>query len=519
MFSKITSLIERTETQKIGFSLWIASALSVIFIRNSVESLIEYHKLPDITPFDLLHVPVFFLSVLLAVIIILHLFSGTGIVKASKTSLMFFPLILLPVVIDFVPSLKSAGQAVYTYNYIFEAPWPKFLNFFNPFYQITDFPNSLRLEIALVTLLSFIYLFAKTKKAGRSAGGAFLVYAICFGYGALPAFIINGFNLIAYPLLKFLYKGPVGAMMDENVIVIFQLAGLVVLTAVWYFRYDVRKFRAIAANLRWDRSVHYLFLAVLGLRLANPSVGLEDMFVIIRIFAMLAALYFAFQHAVVMNDIEDFACDQLSNTNRPLVRGVIEREEFLAIGNVFLAFALLFAFWVSQMCFMTILLYVALAYIYSVPPFRMKRYLIFSVLILGAEAFLSFLLGQASFSPAGESLKINAAAGWLVFLMICLGESVKDLKDVEGDRADGVSTLPVLMGMKDARLMIGCLVAIGYLLTPLFLVPQYAYPALTVFAFLFGGISFWYINQPNARERYIFLLYFAYGALLLILLK
>ena len=63
MLNKLSAFIDRLETRPIGLGRWIAAALAMVFIRNSLESLVDYHKFPDVTSFDLLHVPIFYLSV------------------------------------------------------------------------------------------------------------------------------------------------------------------------------------------------------------------------------------------------------------------------------------------------------------------------------------------------------------------------------------------------------------------------------------------------------------------------
>ncbi len=516
MHQKFATFILSTEKLPIGFGLWMATALSIIFIRNSLESLIDYGKFPDITAFDLVHVPVLFLSVLLGVILILHFFSATGVAALSRTCLIGFLVILVPILVDLIPALRGTPT---NYNYVFENPGVKFLNFFNPFYSAPDIPISQRLEVAIITILSFIYIVVKTGRLVRAVLGALCIFLLIFAYGALPAFIINAFNGLVYPVLKLFLKGPVGATMDESVIVITQLFSLTGLCAMWYWRYDSHKFRAIVGNLRWERSVHYVLMALLGLRLAVPAVSFQDLFILFKIGAMLTAIFFAFQHAVVVNDLFDVAGDKMTNTRRPLVSAAMERQEYFLIGSIFLALALAFALWVSDACFMVIVFLVALAFIYSAPPLRLKKNLFSSMLILGLEAMLVFVLGQVAFSPPGSVLTINATVALLIFIIICLGESIKDLKDIEGDAATGVVTLPVLLGEKDARNLIGGLVALGYVLTAVFLVPHYAHLALTWFAFLFAGLNFCYIARSGANERGVFLLYFAYGLILFALLK
>ncbi len=514
----LIGLIDRWEQQTIGLGGWIASALFIIFIRNSFESLVDYHKFPEATSFDLLHVPIFFFSVLLAVIVTLHLFTAVPIINVSRTGLKCFAVILVPVIIDFFSSFLT-NKGTVAYNYIFENAGIKFLNFFNPFFSIPELPGSLRLEIAMITILSGSYIWLKTNRVAAAIGGGLTIFTCCFAYVALPALISNSFNLLIYPFIKLWTTEPVGATLDESVTVIVQLGLGVLLAGIWYARYDVFKCKALLNNFRWERCAHYCFLILLGLKLQMTANLFQDLFILIKGGSILLAIIFAFQFSVVVNDLVDLKGDEHSNPTRPLTQKKIPPGEYFAIGLIFLSWGLLFAWWVSSACFMLTLLFVAIYFVYSVPPFHFKRFLPLSILTIGGQALLAFLIGQTALSPPGEIPTIDTQVAFMVLLVFCLGAGVKDLKDMTGDKLLGVATIPVLMGEQKGRFLVACLAASGYVLSALLIVPTRAPAILILLALIFAGLSFWMINQPNAKEKNIFLVYLLYGGLLLTLIK
>ncbi|MFA4990110.1 MAG: hypothetical protein WC576_04985, partial [Candidatus Omnitrophota bacterium] len=170
---KIKRFIRYCEESNIGFGLWVAVALAIIFIRDSLESLVSTQAFPTFTLFHLVHVPVFFLAVLISIIVLLRLVTGEDILKISKISLVFFALIIFPVTCDLMITLTTGASI--SYEYVSANVQEAVVNFFNPFFNIPGVPYSLRAEIFIICLLSFFYVFLKTNKILLSVWAAFLV--------------------------------------------------------------------------------------------------------------------------------------------------------------------------------------------------------------------------------------------------------------------------------------------------------------------------------------------------------
>jgi len=518
--SKLKELINRLEETNIGFGLWICLALCIIFIRDSLESIVAVNAFPLADSFHLFHVPVFYFSLLLSIILLLHFFTKTEIIKVSRACLIFFPIIILPVTIDFLISLAARREI--EYGYIIENVGTNFIQFLNPFFKIAAVPLSVRLEIAIITILSFGYIHLKRNKISLSILGAFLIYSLCVLFGSIPG-ILTGALAGFLRLLIFLSRhirlslsGNLRGVVEEDIVVITQLLLTLLLAVIWFLRYDSKKWKALFDNFRLTRVFHYFLMAILGLTLYFYDVRNTDMFVLIKIAGMLAALFFAFQFSAVVNDIFDVESDRISNKDRPLVAGSLEKSEYLRIGAVYLAFSLLFAFWVSDTCFSITLIFIALYFIYSVPPFRLKRFYPLSSLIIGLEALLAFLLGQLSLETEAAEPSIYPSVLWLVFLAFLLSSNIKDLKDIEGDRQAHIPTLPVMLGEARARTIIAGLVFLSYLIVPLFFYLVFFSYTFMIISIGFGIANFIYIRKQEARERVIFLMYFAYAILLIL---
>ena len=513
---KIKRFIRYCEESNIGFGLWVAVALAIIFIRDSLESLVSTQAFPTFTLFHLVHVPVFFLAVLISIIVLLRLVTGEDILKISKISLVFFALIIFPVTCDLMITLTTGASI--SYEYVSANVQEAVVNFFNPFFNIPGVPYSLRAEIFIICLLSFFYVFLKTNKILLSVWAAFLVFSLCLFYGTLPGLSVAGFikgaSLLARIPHSFLRGRMITGTVDESSIVIIELIFAVLVTATWFRLYDARKFKVVIKDFRVLRYLCYFILLSLGLVLYLRTARGIDAFIFVKIFGLGGALFFALRFSALVNDIFDVDCDVLSNKGRPLISGLITKSEYSKVGAVYLVFSLLFALWVSAACFMITLFFIAIYFLYSAPPFRLKRLFIFSSLVTGIQAVLILLMGQVSLSPADTTVLLYPPLFWLAFSVFFLGSNIKDLKDIEGDRHCRVYSLPVIFGEKKGRKITALLVFVSYLLVPFFLYGFFDELKVFAISFLFGMSNYLYIRRPNSREQPVFLLYFIYFAFL-----
>ncbi|MDD2679915.1 MAG: UbiA family prenyltransferase [Candidatus Omnitrophica bacterium] len=517
---KIKKFIRYCEEINLGFGLWIAAALFIVFIRDSIESLVSTHAFPTFTLFHILHVPVFFLTALISIIVMLRLLTKEDILKISKISLVFFAVIIFPVTFDLIVMLITGASV--SYEYVTGNLKQVALNFFNPFFKIPGIPYSLRIEIFVICAFSFLYVFLKTKKIFLSGLGACLAFGLCALYGTLPGLAVAGFVRGVSLLLRiphsFLRGRMIKGTVDESVVVIIELIFAVLVTAIWFRLYDARKFKVIVKDFRPLRYLCCFILLVLGLVLYLRLAREIDAFILVKILGMCGALFFAVRFSALLNDIFDVDCDVISNPGRPLITGVIAKSEYLKVGAVYLAFSLLFAIWVSATCFMITLFFNGIYFLYSAPPFRLKRFFIFSSLVTGIQAVLILLLGQLSLAQSNTTVLLYPPLLWLVFSVFALGSNIKDLKDIEGDRRCRVYSLPVILGDRAGRKAIAFLVFLSYLLVPLFLYGLFYELRIFTLSLIFGVINYLYIRKADSREQAVFLLYFIYFACLGLLL-
>lgn len=168
-----------------------------------------------------------------------------------------------------------------------------------------------------------------------------------------------------------------------------------------------------------------------------------------------------------INQIYDLAIDRVNKPKRPIPSGRITiREAGWVTAALYVPAAALAAL-VGWQTFVLATAAAVLTIVYSVPPFRTKRF--------GALANLTIALPRGLLlKVAGWSAVRSVLAGgepWyigLIFGSFLLGASTtKDFADMKGDAADGCITLPVRFGPRKAAWMISPSFVLPFLLIPL----------------------------------------------------
>lgn len=165
----------------------------------------------------------------------------------------------------------------------------------------------------------------------------------------------------------------------------------------------------------------------------------------------------------VINDYFDYDIDAINKPRRPLPSGAVTRGEarwlyILLLIAIAVCIALLPLFegaWIGA--------WAILLHWYSS---RLKRMYLAGNLLVSAVAASGFVLGAAA---AGDAAAGMLPAG-LTFFFVLGRELVKDVEDIEGDRACGARTVPVVAGRRAA---LGAASAIFILLAAAFPVPYF----------------------------------------------
>lgn len=141
----------------------------------------------------------------------------------------------------------------------------------------------------------------------------------------------------------------------------------------------------------------------------------------------------------VINDYFDVEIDRINKPHRPLARGAISRPNAFRYWLFLNLIALVISLFLTALNFLMAILTIPLLYTYSR---YFKRMLFIGNLTISVLVSLGFLYGAASTGNVQ-----NVVYPTIFSFFLNLGrEMLKDLEDVEGDKALGAMTIPICFG-------------------------------------------------------------------------
>jgi 4-hydroxybenzoate polyprenyltransferase len=165
----------------------------------------------------------------------------------------------------------------------------------------------------------------------------------------------------------------------------------------------------------------------------------------------------------VLNQVCDLEIDRVNKPSRVLPSGLLSVRAATLLAALLYAASLAAAATINGAVFAMFALGAGATVIYSVPPFRTKRFGWWANLTIAVPR--GALLKVAGWSTTKSILAPEAWLIGLVFGLFLLGATTtKDFADVEGDRADGCRTLPVVYGREKATRLIRPFFTVPFLL-------------------------------------------------------
>ncbi|MGE0192403.1 MAG: UbiA family prenyltransferase [Planctomycetota bacterium] len=167
------------------------------------------------------------------------------------------------------------------------------------------------------------------------------------------------------------------------------------------------------------------------------------------------------------NQAFDAQIDAVNKPERPVPSGRASVAAALRLGHALAVVALTLAFLASLAFGACVAIGIVATWVYSAPPWRTKASLV--------GALLTIAIPRGYLVPvAGWSLVISPfdasdpwALGAIAFLFVLGAAGTKDFADVEGDRAHGCRTLPVVLGLRPAARLMAPFLVLPFLLFPL----------------------------------------------------
>lgn len=439
---------------------------------------------------------------------------------------IFLPFILLPPLID---AFVFAGYNIVSY-YEYYSAREMFVNFFTFMNQdplIGTTPGQrITFALALIILIPFVYHKVTDHKAFKTALTTFLAYCSLYFIVTIPSTIVIALDFFTFGSLR-QSIGPIG---DSDIFTFFATplinpSSLIAATGLHTSHYKMipllfflnfallctiayilkkQLFVALIKNMRVVQVFYHLGLLILGIALGFSIQGYGFFFSFFNVLfvSMLGvAVILAWYGSVVFNDYFDQKTDRITNATRPLITGIISAKHYLWLGASFLLLSSGIAFYLSPYIGVLMIAYHCISLIYSTPPLRLKRLPVIATAVGSLASLFVVFMGYALATPSRTMEDFPLPVVWLLFLVHLLCLPIKDLKDEDGDRADRVWTLPVLVGQRRARLIIALNLFISYMLSVVLLrVYDMFLLALTC-----SIICFWIIiSRVNRNSKKVF---------------
>lgn len=185
------------------------------------------------------------------------------------------------------------------------------------------------------------------------------------------------------------------------------------------------------------------------------------------ILAMLV-VFFEISAGNVINDYFDYKIDLINKPERPIPSGRISLKTArnyaygLFLGGTICGF--LISYLTNNLIpFIIVLIADILLYLYA---YKLKSTLLIGNLTVGFMTGLCFAFGGFSIGTP-QMIYTSIFLGFFAFIMTTAREITKDIEDIEGDKAEGAKTFPILYGTKISAIITFILIILDCILCPL----------------------------------------------------
>lgn len=531
----IDKALAHIRKQHITIGMWMTGLVGVMLVRFILESLSNPSGRGAMDLISNAHYVLFFVAITLGLMCIVRFFSKDEPTTVAKMGLFGLMVIWVSPLVDLATTAGKGRYMAYLNAGSFHGLILDFCTFFG--LDISQgITLGMRAEIAILLCVIGLYVWASRKKMWPVIGAIISSYSLIFVILSIPGiiYVISTINFSAgsgytEPLVLFFARAIVDSNIAHNTIptifafssyqslldgglgkIMIQILYIwsLLATFAWFWSTQHNKLFAVIKNSRPERIGFYVSLLFGGMGfayLSSDRLFLSSWVDWMSVVVLILSLCSAWVYSVHMNDLADISIDTISNPTRPLIQGSLTARDMQESAHILLASALLGSFAAGYFPFFMTVLFLSTYHIYSTPPLRLKCVPILSPFLISVAVLATVLSGYFFISPDKNfhMFPISLAVG--IMVVFTLAVNVRDVKDIAGDRAEGINTLPILFG-KDGIRITGLLFATSFLLIPVFL----SFRVLYVIAIPAAIIGYKFVLRKPYKENYIFMLYFAF---------
>ncbi|MBP2046468.1 UbiA family prenyltransferase [Methanobacterium aggregans] len=179
----------------------------------------------------------------------------------------------------------------------------------------------------------------------------------------------------------------------------------------------------------------------------------------LNVFLAAVAVFMATGAGNAINDYFDHRIDAINKPQRPIPSGRISLKNAGRYSAALFIIAIAIGFYINILPGIIVLLSSLLMIWYA---YNLKRKCLIGNLSISFLTGLCFVFGGV---VVGH-IYVSIALGFYAFLMTISREIVKDMEDVEGDREEGATTLPIVHGKKSASILAAFFIVFASITSP-----------------------------------------------------
>ncbi len=478
------SLVKKIEESKTPFYYFLFFFLIIVSIRNFLENFPS-----DQSPISFnahLHFYLFYVFVFSGALLLFTFFTKTKVVKSFKVFSLYFSVVLLGMIVDLIVYGFGGTSVSYIFLESFEDLKGSFLSFFGSF-DDSETTLGIQLHLFIFIALFVYYVFLKTRSVIKCLISGVVFYSFLF-LAFISPYLINFFDF------------EVESFHGRDIVFFFSILSSIFVTFLFYLSRK-RTFLIAFKDIRFLRLGYFLLIFALGLAFGYKEFSISFYEIIMPALILSISIVFAWSFSVITNNFADYEIDKVSNKKRPLFDDDISIEEYKTVALFSLLMSLISAAVVHYFAFFYCVLFIGIYFIYSMPPVRFKRVPVLSKLAISLNSFIVFVLGVHVFVMNVPYVSSNyimdfVPERYILFFLVffTLAANFIDIKDYEGDKKEGIKTLPVLLGLERAKTVIALFFSLPYLYV------AYIYPETIPGCLLFIVINTFLIKRKNYRD-------------------
>ena len=200
---------------------------------------------------------------------------------------------------------------------------------------------------------------------------------------------------------------------------------------------------------------------------ASGAFGWNNIFGIKFMLGMLLTGPLASGTCQMLNDYFDRDLDEINEPNRPIPGGAMSLKNATILIAIWSVLSVITGYLIHPLIGLYVIIGIINAHLYSANPIKLKKRLwAGNIIVAISYLIIPWIAGEIAYNPTFTlaSLQPSLIVAGLFTLSSTGTMTINDFKSIEGDRQNGIRTLPVVFGETNAAILAAVLINTGQLL-------------------------------------------------------